>query len=490
MIPNATPDIRDGALGIATSSGTESNYLLIGACPALSDDALVDGLLVFTDAARAKAMLGPGAVAMQVAIALQSGVSKVYVVPTEDDLGGGSGSGTPSPSNLGTGHVAGGGNAWDQFEVVIKAVTGPAAISAGFTFLYSLDAGDHWYGPIVLPAGVSTYDVPGQGLHFTFTDGSGVFAYVGDTWSFDTVFHTSTDAHYVAAINAAFASDVDFDIVHVLTEPASTSAAVTTATAIGGAMSAAEARFRYAFAILDGGPDYLTDSQLASQIRASFASFAHARVMVCAGYERVLSPLDGNTYRRGVSGTTAARLAKIPPSEHPGRLASGALVGVRALYHDEGVAQNLDDARFTTHRTLVGAQGFYVTRGNMMAPSGSDYSSVMNRRVMDKGCKIARARLLRFLNDAIAVNPATAQVNPGGINEISARTIENWVRKGLVDGLVASGQASSVRVVVSRTANILSTSILPVEIRITPKGYAEQITYVIGFENPALQLAA
>jgi hypothetical protein len=43
-------------------------------------------------------------------------------------------------------------------------------------------------------------------------------------------------------------------------------------------------------------------------------------------------------------------------------------------------------------------------------------------------------------------------------------------------------------VVVNRSANILSTSTLPVTVRITPLGYMKYISTNIGFTNPALSV--
>jgi hypothetical protein len=50
---------------------------------------------------------------------------------------------------------------------------------------------------------------------------------------------------------------------------------------------------------------------------------------------------------------------------------------------------------------------------------------------------------------------------------------------------VNPGDASSASVVVNRTANILSTQILPVSIRVVPLGCAKTISVDIGFQNPA-----
>lgn len=485
FLPQVSPTIQDGALGITTASGTQSNLLVCAPAPALAS-ALLNALLVFTDPQQALTTLGRGPAAQAVALDLASGVSPVYCICPPTSGGGTQGTITHAGASVGT--VTQTGTANDYYEVVVQMASA-AGVAGGVSFAYSLDGASHWSSVLTLAAATTAFVVPNAG--FTLTFGGASFA-VGDTYSWQTSAPSCTDADITTALTTAFAqSAIDFDIVHVVKQPVTAaSEGYSTGAALGAVLGAAEGRYAYAMGLVDAGPDFQTPSVYAAAVATAFANFAVPRVMVCGGYERVVSPLDGNQYRRPVSWSTAARLASTPPAEHPGRIASGALKQVAGIYYDEDVSQLLDVQRVTSHRTLRGSQGYYVTRGRMMAPAGSDYSYVMARRVIDKGCKIARGALLRFLNSALSVNAITAPVNPGGINEVAARNIENWAQRALEDALVSTGQASAVSVSVSRTANIISTSILPVTILITPLGYAENIAYTIGFQNPALLLAA
>jgi len=486
MIPQVNPTIQDGALGIAPASGVQSNVAIVGPAPQLSSSTLLNTLLTFTDAQVALTTLGRGMLAQAVALYLASGVNPVYAVPSAFDSGGTAG--TITHTGAGSGTVTQTGTANDVYEVIVKMAS-TAGIAAGVSFLYSLDGGNHWSNTITLAAAATTYVVPNTGITFTFSGSSNA---IGDTYAWQTVAPATSDANVTAALTAAFAQGtVDLEIVHVLKTPVTASSeAFSTAAAVSAALTTAEGRFIYCMGIVDGGVDNQSASTMATGITTAFANFAGTRVMVCGGYEKVTSPIDGNLYRRPVSWTTGARLASKPPAEHPGRTASGALPGVASLYYDEDASLLLDTSRITTHRTIRGAQGYYVTRGWMMASSGSDYQYVMARRVMDRACRIARRRLIRFLNESLPVNPSTATVNPGGIDEITARVIEAWVLRGLEDVLLATQQVSEIRVSVDRTANIISTFTLPVSIRLTPVGYAESIQYIIGFYNPILAIAA
>ncbi|MFN7135503.1 MAG: DUF2586 family protein, partial [Myxococcales bacterium] len=162
---------------------------------------------------------------------------------------------------------------------------------------------------------------------------------------------------------------------------------------------------------------------------------------------------------------------------------SGPVPGVTKLYRDEQVTPALDAARFCTLRTIVGRQGFYVTNGRLMAPSGSDYRFIHLRRVMDRACQVTHNGLLQFLNESVRVDAET-----GFIDDRDARAIEAYIEGQLNAALTAPGHASSVEVLVKRDENILSTQTLTATVRVVPLGYAKSIQADVGFTNPALQL--
>jgi hypothetical protein len=250
------------------------------------------------------------------------------------------------------------------------------------------------------------------------------------------------------------------------------------AAAVSTQMATAQTAYRFTYAILEA-PD-TTDAILVT----AMANFADKRVTMCAGYEDLSSPISGRTYKRGAAWVESARLAAIPISEHPGRVASGPVLGVSNLYRDENATPALDAARFTTLRRIIGRQGFYITNGKTMAPAGSDFQEVQYLRVMNKACALTRNALLQFLNSSLRINA------DGTINENDARGIEDYVTAALRAGITQTGDASAVLVQVNRTDNILSTKTLRVKTRVTPLGYAEFIEEEIGFYNPALVPAA
>lgn len=255
-------------------------------------------------------------------------------------------------------------------------------------------------------------------------------------------------------------------------------------------MAAAEVAFRYAFALLDGMP---TASDLVcSQTTSTFTS---TRVGAVPSTLRVLSPVSSRRYLRPAAWVMANRVAAIDPHRHPGEVAMGALSDVLENTRDERLTEALDAVRWGTLCTHIGLTGVYVTRMKLFAATGSDFSSVMNRRVLDKACRLTRTAALQWLNRDLRINPSTSTVlaglpgAPGTIDERDARRIEAAIESTLNAGLLATGNASAVSVQVTRTDNLLSTATLRFKVRVTPKAYAETLEGEIAFQNPFLAAA-
>lgn len=250
-------------------------------------------------------------------------------------------------------------------------------------------------------------------------------------------------------------------------------------------MAAAEVAFRYAFAIVDGMPT--ASDAVHTQAVATFSS---TRVGSVPSTVRFLSPVSNRKYLRPAAWSVVARIAATEAHTHPGQVDLGPLVDVLTSTRDERLTEVLDAQRYGTLKTFIGLTGTYCTRARLFAGAGSDYTQVMNRRVIDKACRIARAGLVRWLNKDLRVNPSTSTVlagqpgAPGTIDERDARRIEAAVGSLLNDGLVATGNASAVVVQLSRVDNLLSTSTLNAKVRVTPKAYAESIVAEIALSNP------
>jgi hypothetical protein len=198
--------------------------------------------------------------------------------------------------------------------------------------------------------------------------------------------------------------------------PASAAASAAMAAGLQTKMDAAEQAFRYAFAVFGCADDEAGSN---ATLVSAFANVACKRVMACAGYAEVVSPISGLIRKRSSAALIGPRIKKAPVSEDLARVRSGPLSGVNALYHDEQATPVLDAARFASLRTFIGQPGYYITNGRLMSPAGSDFKYVQHRRVMDLACTVARAALVKYLSDSIRLDPQT-----GFILETEARAIE------------------------------------------------------------------
>ena len=358
----------------------------------------------------------------------------------------------------------------DAYSLVVDVIDAGAR-GAG-TFLYSLDGGNTFSPKILIPSS-GAYVIPDTGLLLTFS--AATFG-TADAWACTITAAGFSTTDLTNAFNVALADSRTWGFVHVVGAPSTVANAATLATTLQSLLTTAAGAFRYARGIIEVPSD--SDGNTIS----GFAATATDRVAWCAGYATMTSPLSGRQVSRNAAWTVAARAAAAPVSEDLGRVASGSLPGVGQLARDEQATPGLDSQRFTTLRTIIGRQGKYLTTGRLGAAFGSDFQLWQNGRVIDVACDATRDRLLTYLNASVRVNPN------GTIFEKDAKQIEAYVEAGLRAALTQPGDASDVSAVVSRSANILSTQVLPVSVRVLPLGYAKWISVDIGFANPALSV--
>jgi hypothetical protein len=372
----------------------------------------------------------------------------------------------------------------DAYDVRVRITRAAANLAANTAAArISLDGGDVYSAEFAIPVsgvygGAGTF-LAGTGLTVTWADGTFV---VDDTYTFTTTGPTFTTANLTTALSSVTAATtVSIEGVCVAGPADNTFAVVADTWAV-----AEEVAGRYRWVLMEardqaGGESAAAWVTAISGAAPGFSGVQSVRVAVGAGYCELLSPISGRIQRRPVSWAAAARIAAVPISEHPGRVARGSLKGVSSLYHDASSLTTLDTARFLSARTFVGRAGTFITRGNVMTAPGSDFRPLQNRRVLDAAMRRTLTLLGEYVGSSVRVNPTT-----GRILEADAKAIEAALESALNAALVAAGHASSVAAVVNRTDNILSTQTLRVEVRVIPLGYLETISGVVAFFNPAL----
>jgi hypothetical protein len=369
----------------------------------------------------------------------------------------------------------------DSYDIRV-AITRAGALGAA-AFKYSLDGANTYSAEIGVPAG-GKYVIPGTGIVLTF---AGTF--VAD----DVYAGTATAASFgtsdvTAGFTALLASPLKWGFFHLVGPAATAAAAATLAAIVETQMLAAKAAFRYVRGVIECAQGESDSTIVGTTSLTSFVS-EDGRVSIACGDGYVTSQLTGRKERRNGAWAATARYGATKLSSHPGQRegsnGGGALRNVTSLVRDEYKTPALDSIRLLTLQSDPDVSGYFVTDGMTMAQAGSDFSSFMNGRVMDRICVVARAAIGKYLNKDIRLNAS------GFIDERDAQDIEDEVKAALRSTVFADGDVSQPpECVVSRTDNILSTSTLTVDVSAIPKGYARIINTTLGFTNPALRAAA
>ena len=472
-IPNATQTVRDGALQTVNTDADKLNVKM-GICSAGTANVLYS----FADPKTCQDTLGYGPLVESICHSLAiPGAGPIVGIRLTSSTAGASG--TVAKVGTGTATMTAPGAAYDDFVgIVLVTTAGTNLAAATAQFTYSLDGGDNYSSPIAVPTG-GTYAVPNSGLSFTWADGTFV---AGDTYSFSATAPGFSATNVNTAFAALLADPREWGFVHVVGAATTVAGAVTIASAVDTQMSLAETMFKYGFAVVQLPVD--TDTNIVTGTSA----FASKRVSLVAGFEELTSVISGRIYNRPAAWPYTARLGSTTVQRHPGCVDDGPLPGVGALSRDENATPALDAARITTLRTHQGLSGKWVTNGKIAAPTGSDFSDVQLRRVMDKACRLNRARILRWLNLDLKVNRVTGFLTKDEVAAIET-DVTQFLRAGLRAGVSEGSECSDVYYVLTPNNPILTNKTIYGKVRVLPKAYATFIDTEIGFTNPSLQLS-
>jgi hypothetical protein len=381
--------------------------------------------------------------------------------------------GTSSVAGSGTlGWITQASSPTDAYDLFVIVKTAGGLGVGQVTISTDGNGGNTTSSPILIPGG-GVYVIPGTGIVATFAN-----AFVLN----DTYESVGTTAGFVGGdvttmLTALGNSPNQFILVHIGGMGANAAAAVSLASTVDTSMTAFAAQYRYVFAAIEC-PDVESDAT----IEAAWQNFASNRIMVCCSDVLHTSSLSGKQIWRNCATPIVSRLAKTNPSVDPGWVGGGNLANVSNIRRDD---RALGDAfvnnRITAVTTQPTKQGFFSTTGVMMAASGSDFASVMNRRVMDVACITTVRAVVNNINQDLLTDPRT-----GAIYDPEAEKIEGFIEGELGTALLAKKDATAVSASIDRNENILQTGDWTVTIGIQPKGYSHKIFVNIGFVNPGL----
>ncbi len=203
------------------------------------------------------------------------------------------------------------------------------------------------------------------------------------------------------------------------------------------------------------------------------------------GHTRVCSVICGDTEDNSAAvGLFMGRLAADPVQRKPGRVKTGAVPVVAAFSSDgvkitRAIADALDTKGWIVLTPYPQRSGFYWGVDNTCAAADDDFSTITNRRVIDKAMLIAYGTYITEVMDEVEVD------DDGKLNPAVVKFYEGKIANAINNEMTANGEISSVEVFVDPTQNVIATNMLVVALQIVPVGYTKTITVNLGFKNPA-----
>ena len=373
-----------------------------------------------------------------------------------------------------------GGTPNDGYSVKVK-VTRYGATLAALTACVriSIDGGTTYQPEVPVPADGAIV-ITGTGLTITFDDGTAADeAFVDDVYAFTCtapVWSTTTLGNALTALEAVNAPEHD----GVLVVGNVTGATISTVkTSHDNLIAASRSRWFLCNARdQNGGESVATWVSVLVGASPGFNAHTANLMAISAAWCDIDSAAIGGVWRRPVSWLIAARFAKTPYAQHPGRARTGPLEGVRdeSLHHDfsDATVALLDTRRFIGAQTVQGLTGYYAT-DRSCAAAGSDFDPIMNGRVICFATARAMAKMAEEVNEDVGTNA------DGTIASAEADALDQALTSYLVHELVDTKLASAAAGTVNRSDDIITTPTLRFQIRIRPRGYAKNITLDLGF---------
>lgn len=140
----------------------------------------------------------------------------------------------------------------------------------------------------------------------------------------------------------------------------------------------------------------------------------------------------------------------------------------------------LNDKGYIFPTAIAGLDGFYLNDSHTAsALANNDYAYIENNRTIEKAIFLVRQSLLPKVKSRVRVDPDT-----GNLQDEDRKALEATGKKAL-EGMEADGDLSGgIDCYVDPEQDVLSTSMINVEVSFIPVSIARQITVSIGFLNP------
>ncbi len=378
-----------------------------------------------------------------------------------------------------------GGTPRDAYSVKVKVTRAGATLAALTACVrISIDGGQTYQPEVPVPSN-GAITIANTGLTVTFDDDTGADeAFVDDVYSFTCSAPVWDATGLGTALAALAAAGPTLEHDGVVVQGSVTGSTISTVkTSHDALISASKPRwFLCHTRDQNSGESIATWAGVLIGTSPGFSAHTANLMAIAAGYCDVDSQAIGGIWRRPVMWPIAARLASTPVSQHPGRVRSGPLAGIRdgGLHHDlaSSTLQILDTRRFIGAQSVQGVNG-YIATDRTTAADGSDFTSIMRVRVICYAARVAMLRMTDEINEDRLVN------TDGTIDAAEADTIDASVTSFLVSELANRKNnrrfCSDVAISVNRTQNLISSPTLPFRLRIRPLYYSTAITIDLGY---------
>jgi hypothetical protein len=239
------------------------------------------------------------------------------------------------------------------------------------------------------------------------------------------------------------------------------------------ALAVSQAALMAPFVGIVEGLDYQGDAGDLEDLKG--LGFSHVGAVICG---------DKADNSAGV-GLLLGRLAADPVQRKPGRVKTGAIPIVAGYLSDgtkvsRGVADALDTKGWIVMTPYPQRSGLYWGVDNTCSAADDDFSTIVNRRVIDKATLIAFDSYITEIMDEIKVDEA-GKLDPGVV-----KYYEGKIKNAINNLMTGNGEISGVDASIDPAQNIISTGVLVVKLSIVPVGYSKEIQVNLGFTNPAL----
>lgn len=159
---------------------------------------------------------------------------------------------------------------------------------------------------------------------------------------------------------------------------------------------------------------------------------------------------------------------------------AGLSSGQEISTYSEADLDALDDKGYIFPTAIAGIAGFHLSDSHTASTlQNNDYAYIENNRTIEKAIFLVRQALLPKIKSRIKVDPAT-----GYLEDDDVKALEATGAKALA-GMETDGDISGgIDCYVNPEQDILSTSVLEIEVTFIPVSIAREITVAIGFSNP------